>query len=127
MQNFIMVIYPSPTVRKILELILQQAGYRGVSFAHGRIALTWLENHPDIQPAFVLLDMQMPDIDGYEWARCIKNNPRFHHTTVALLSGESVDQTKLQAVGITTFIKKPFTTQGILTTVQMHVLPTAHI
>jgi CheY-like chemotaxis protein len=127
MDNFILIVDDSPTVRTIMEFTLQQAGYGGISFANGVDALTWLDEHPDMQPAFVFLDIQMQGIDGYEWARQVKSNPRFQHTMLVLMSGRLVDQTKLRAVGITASIEKPFTVQTLLTMVQISLPPTAQL
>ena len=123
MNNFIMIIDDSPTIRKIIEITLQPEGYHGVSFADGASALTWLDEHPNMQPALVFLDVQMPDLNGYEWASQIKGKPGFHHTAIALMSGEAINNDKSRLAGIVTHIKKPFTAQTILTTARAYLPP----
>jgi CheY-like chemotaxis protein len=118
--NFIMVIDDSPTVRKIVEMNLQSAGYNGVSFADGTSALQWLDEHRDMRPVLVLLDVQIPDIDGYEWAMHVKSKRSFPATTIVLLSGEAVDSEKARIAGVVAHIKKPFTVEMLLTTVQTY-------
>jgi twitching motility two-component system response regulator PilG len=125
MDNFIMIVDDSPTIRKIIEITLQQAGYRGVSFADGVAALTWLDGHPDVLPVFIFIDVQMPGIDGYELTRRIKSQPRFRSTAIILMSGEAMNEHKGRLAGVAAHLKKPFTVHAILTTVQAYVLANA--
>jgi twitching motility two-component system response regulator PilG len=119
--TFIMVIDDSPTIRKIIEITLQQEGYSGISFADGISALKWLNEHPDMQPALVFLDVQMPGLDGHAWAHHIKSKPRFHNTIIVMMSGDAVKSAKTSLTGVTNYLAKPFTTQAILTTVRTYI------
>jgi twitching motility two-component system response regulator PilG len=118
MNSFILIIDDSPTIRKLAEMTLQKADYNGVSFADGESALQWLDEHLDVRPTLVLLDVHLPGIDGYTWAMHIKSKLRFQSTSIVLMSGEPVSREKIRVAGITASIEKPFTIQKLLTMVQ---------
>jgi twitching motility two-component system response regulator PilG len=123
MDNFVMVVDDSPTIRKIVEMTLQGAGYRGVSFADGVRALKWLGEHAEMRPGLVFLDVHMSGIDGYEWARQVKSKARFHWTSIVLMSGEAFDREKGRVAGVASYLAKPFTTQALLATTQRYLVP----
>jgi len=125
MNHLILIIDDSATIRKVLQTILQREGYSGMSFPDGIAALHWLAEHPDVVPALVFLDVYLPKMDGYEWARRIKALPRYKNTTIVCLSrcNGVIDKLKARLAGAVGSLEKPFITQTILTTVQTY-LPT---
>jgi CheY-like chemotaxis protein len=70
----ILVVDDEPTNVAILESVLASAGYHLASARNGREALTILAQGP---PALVLLDIVMPEIDGFEVCRQIKTSPQW--------------------------------------------------
>jgi CheY-like chemotaxis protein len=125
--NLILILDDSPTIRTIIQMTLQSNGYSGISFADGTHALRWLNHHADMQPGLIFLDVNMPRIDGYEWARRVKSQPRFHNTAIVLMSSGATDRIKPRMAGITDYLAKPFTTQTILTTVKTYLPPPAQL
>jgi two-component system, chemotaxis family, chemotaxis protein CheY len=121
MNNFIIVVDDSPTVRTIAEYTLKSAGYNGVSFANGLRALKWLDEHTDVQPSLVYMDVQMPGLDGYDCALYLTGQSRFQKTAIVLMSAELVEIAKLRLVGATAHMHKPFTVEKLLTTTQTYV------
>ena len=114
-----MVVDDSPTIRKILGLTLERAGYRVVAEANGKSALERLR---EIVPHVILLDIAMPDLDGYEVCKRIKQDPRTSGVPVIMLSGKGAffDKVKGHMAGATEYLTKPFETPAVLAVVTSH-------
>jgi twitching motility two-component system response regulator PilG len=109
----VMIVDDSPTVRKILSMTLERAGYGVLSAADGEAALGALES---AVPDLVLLDISMPKLDGYEVCKRIKANARTAHVPVVMLSGKDAffDKVKGRMAGATEYLTKPFATPAVL-------------
>ena len=121
----VMVVDDSPTIRKILGLTLERAGYRVVAEADGTSALARLQ---DLVPQVILLDIAMPDLDGYEVCKRIKQDPRTQSVPVIMLSGKGAffDKVKGHMAGATEYLTKPFETPAVLAVVTTHCQAEAH-
>ena len=115
----VMVVDDSPTIRKILSLTLEKEGYHVVAEKDGESALKRLEN---VLPRVVLLDIAMPDLDGYEVCKRIKQDPRTSAVPVIMLSGKGAffDKVKGHLAGATEYLTKPFETPDVLAVVSSH-------
>jgi twitching motility two-component system response regulator PilG len=115
----VMVVDDSPTIRKILGLTLERAGYHVVAEPNGKSALKRLE---EIVPRVILLDIAMPDLDGYEVCKRIKQDPRTSAVPVIMLSGKGAffDKVKGHMAGATEYLTKPFETPVVLAVVSTH-------
>ena len=118
----VMVVDDSPTIRKILGLTLEKAGYNVVVANNGESALQRLN---DVVPQLVLLDIAMPDLDGYEVCKRIKQDARTKDVTVIMLSGKGAffDKVKGHLAGATEYLTKPFETPAVLEVVNNHCQP----
>jgi twitching motility two-component system response regulator PilG len=112
----IMVIDDSPTIRKILSLTLESAGYSVLAEADGESGLKRLANEV---PDLVLLDIAMPGIDGYETCKRIKGDSRTSHLPVLMLSGKDAlfDKVKGHMAGANEYLTKPFEAATVLAAV----------
>lgn len=121
----VMVVDDSPTIRKILGLTLERAGYRVVAEPNGESALQRLK---DLIPRVVLLDIAMPDLDGYEVCKRIKQDPRTSAVPVIMLSGKGAffDKVKGHMAGANEYLTKPFETPEVLAVVTAHCQAEAH-
>jgi twitching motility two-component system response regulator PilG len=121
----VLVVDDSPTIRKILGLTLERAGYRVVAESNGQAALDRLK---DLVPRVVLLDIAMPDLDGYEVCKRIKQDPRTSAVPVIMLSGKGAffDKVKGHMAGATEYLTKPFETPEVLAVVTAHCQAEAH-
>ncbi len=102
---------------QVLESTLTQQGYEVRKAINGSMALMGAIAEP---PDLVLLDIRMPDMDGYEVCQQLKANPKTESIPVVFLSAldDVVDKVKAFAVGGVDFITKPFETEEILVRVQ---------
>jgi len=121
MGKFVMVIDDSPTVRKIIETCLRREEFDVLGFTDGVEAMRWITSDPTSRiPDLVLLDINLPKIDGYEVARRFKTKSMFNNTIIIMLSRRDsvIDRLKGRLAGAKDYITKPFKTQEIVAIVQ---------
>jgi len=90
----IMVVDDQPANLKLLEDILQQAGYKVSSFPRGRLALAVASED---QPDLILLDINMPEMNGFEVCEHLKSDPKLAPIPVIFLSALSDTDDKVRA------------------------------
>ena len=113
----ILVVDDSPTLCKILSLSLEKAGYRVLVARDGMRALAYLaETVPDL----ILLDIEMPNLDGYKVCRVIKQNARTHSVPVLMVTGREgiLDKVRSHLVGACGFLIKPVEVPALLRAVK---------
>jgi putative two-component system response regulator len=116
----ILIVDDSSSALQYLEDILRGRGYAVFAFTRGKQALIWArENTPDL----VLLDIQMPDMDGFEICGHLKKDRRLHDVPVIFISMKHEAGTKITAFGLgcVDYITKPFEAGEVITRVQTHL------
>ncbi len=107
----VLVVDDNSTNRRILEEVLINWGMRPILVAGGTAALDAMERaRDDGKPfALVLLDFQMPDMDGFEVAERIKHHPELATTTIMMLSsvGQRGDAQHCRELGVAAYLTKP--------------------
>lgn len=118
-----MVIDDSPAIRTILEHSFARVGLRVESFADGLAAIGALVARQVTVPDLVLLDIDLPRLDGYEVAAVLRTNAAFAQTPIVMLSGRDglVDRVRSRMVGAAGFIAKPFRPGELVATVCEHL------
>lgn len=103
----VMVVDDDDMQRKLVAQVLKDEPYRLVMVASARAALSALRS---VRPAVILMDIQMPDMDGISATRQIKADPRFSAVPVIMLTGHSGGGNVRDSVqcGAADFIIKPF-------------------
>lgn len=116
----ILVVDDSPTVCKIVQVILTKMGCRVVIAEDGLEALAKIE---DEKPDLILLDIMMPHMDGYQVCSLIKKKPHYKHIPVVMLSGKDgfFDKVRGRLAGSTGYITKPFQPDVLTETVEKHL------
>ena len=117
MSKLVMVIDDSPTVRKIVEVSLRREGLEVVSFPDGIEALRAVTNRQlDRVPDLIVLDIDLPKMNGYEIARYLRSKPQWSRTVIVILSRHDgvIDRLKARLAGTQAYLTKPFTTQMIV-------------
>jgi CheY-like chemotaxis protein len=114
------VVDDQPANLTLLEGMLQVQGYKVRSFPRGRLALAAaLQNPPDL----FLLDINMPEMNGYEVCVRLKSNPDLSATPVIFLSALSGTEDKVKAFqsGGADYITKPFQLEEVQARVLTHL------
>lgn len=116
----IMVIDDSKVICRIIEGILVREGYQVASFGHGPEAMQALTKKQTNIPDLVLLDIQLPHMDGYSVARLFRQNHAFDQTVIVMVSGNDgmFDKLRGRMAGAKAYITKPFKPGEVLAVVQ---------
>lgn len=113
----IMVIDDSITVRKVTTRLLERNNYRAVSAKDGVDALAQLqETHPDI----MLLDVEMPRMDGFELATNVRNDERLKDIPIIMITSRTGQKHRDRAdkIGVNIYMGKPFSEGELLDNIQ---------
>jgi putative two-component system response regulator len=109
----ILIADDEPSVRRVLRRVLEAAGYSVVEAASGSEVLALGQ---DERPDLFILDINMPELDGVEICRAIKNDPFTHLTPVIHVTGQTARHERLRALeaGSDEFVAKPFDAEELL-------------
>ncbi|MEH1966968.1 sensor histidine kinase [Nostoc sp.] len=118
--GFILIVDDNPTNLSVLCEALSSEGFRFRVAVDGETAIALAERN---QPELILLDVQMPGIDGFETCRRLKANPVTQNIpiifTTALADTES--KTKGFSLGAVDYIPKPFAHEEVIARVRVHL------
>jgi CheY-like chemotaxis protein len=97
----------SPTIAKILQMALQTEPYEIRSVLTAEAALKELKSNP---PDVMLVDLDLPEKSGYEFARLVRKNPALENVRVVILASafDPVNENEVKESGADGLIKKPF-------------------
>lgn len=119
----IMVIDDSLAVRKVIEASFARIGLPVSAYPDGLAAIQALSRGEVEVPDLVLLDIELPKMDGYQVAGILRNNDAFRNTIVIMLTSHDgmVDRVRSRMVGARDFISKPFRVSHVVSTVRTHL------
>jgi diguanylate cyclase (GGDEF)-like protein len=109
----LLVVDDDPFIARLLEIELRAAGYDVRVASDGEMALTAAQ---DRVPDLVLADVMMPNMDGFELTRRLREDPRTAAVSVIMLTARGLSADKLEgfAIGADDYIVKPFDTPELL-------------
>src|ERR1051325_3719925 len=113
----VLVIDDSPTITKVVQLVLTKAGYQVDTAPDGEAGLAAVRaSRPDL----ILLDFVMPKMNGYQFCRELTADAKLRDIPVILMSakGDQVGERFVKVMGIVDYITKPFTPEAITAVVQ---------
>ena len=116
----ILIVEDSPTQAERLRRLIESKGYKTRVATNGRLALAVLHEHP---PALVLSDIIMPEMNGYELCRAIKEDPALRAIPVFLVTAlnDAKDIIRGLECGADNFIRKPYADEYLLSRIS-HML-----
>jgi len=116
----ILAVDDTPASLKLLTDILKTEGYEVRSAISGELALHAATSSP---PDLVLLDIRMPEMDGYEVCRRLKAEPATHDVPVIFVSAvlETAEKVKGFEIGAVDFVTKPYQRDELLARVRTHL------
>ena len=113
----ILVVEDETDIRELLEIILMTKGYKVATAENGRVGLEILAR---FAPELVLLDLAMPELDGFGFLEAKRALPDFRDVPVIVLSArdKSTDGVRAVKTGASAFVTKPFDTGVVLANVE---------
>lgn len=116
----VMIIDDTPENLRILSQMLAGNGYRVFTFPSGKLALNAATKNP---PDIILLDIKMPEMDGYEVCRHLKADAKLRDIPVLFLSAMSASMDKVAAfqAGGVDYIAKPFELEEVMARISTHL------
>lgn len=120
----IVTIDDSSAIRQAIKEVLSAAGYYVIEARHGGAALEYLDGK---KVHLILLDLNMPEMDGYEFLKVFKNDAKYkayQNTPIIILTTETDKNIKetVKELGAYGWISKPFNPKSLLETVAEHSL-----
>ena len=105
---------------QVLGATLSKNGYRVIAAQNGRQALSAVQ---EIRPDLILLDVMMPELDGFETCKRLKAHPETEEIPVIFLTARTEIEDVVQGFGLGAidYITKPFNTQELLVRVRTHL------
>ncbi len=116
----ILIVDDIPKNLQLLSSILSAEGYQIAFASNGNQAISVADT---TKPDLILLDIMMPELDGYEVCTILKSNPNTAHIPIIFLTGrvETDDVVRGFQVGAVDYIAKPFNTVELLIRVKTHL------
>ena len=116
----ILVVDDSALMRRLLQQVLQAAGYEVVCTADGQEGLDKVAAE---KPDLVIMDRNMPKVDGMEALRVLRANPATRSLPVLMASArlEPADAAEIQAAGANGLVPKPFQSKQLLAIIRQHL------
>jgi PAS domain S-box-containing protein len=113
--GMIVVVDDDPDVREMLTYALTERGYQVVAMAGGEEALAYLKNSPS--PRLILLDLVMPDMDGWKFLAERNRDPALSRVPVIVLSAQP-DVAERVAACNALYVKKPVVPENLVQTME---------
>jgi chemosensory pili system protein ChpA (sensor histidine kinase/response regulator) len=116
-RTFALVVDDSITVRRVTQRLLERNGMRVLTAKDGVEAVSLLqENMPDI----ILLDIEMPRMDGYEVAAHVRNDPRLKDIPIVMITSRVSEKHRARAIelGVDDYLGKPYQENQLLDAIE---------
>jgi chemosensory pili system protein ChpA (sensor histidine kinase/response regulator) len=116
----VMVVDDSVTVRKVSQRFLAREGYQVVLAKDGVDALRQLQ---DVMPDVMLVDIEMPRMDGYDFTRAIRADQRLKHIPIIMITSRTADKHRNYALslGVNAYMGKPYSETDLAETIKSFV------
>jgi DNA-binding response OmpR family regulator len=109
----ILIVDDEPNIVLALELLMKKEGFDVHTADDGEKALHSVR---ELRPHLVLLDIMMPKLDGYEVCQRIRSDESLKNMRIIMLTakGREVEKEKGMALGVDSYITKPFSTREVV-------------
>jgi two-component system, cell cycle response regulator DivK len=120
MTKHILVVEDQEDNRQILRDLLTNAGYQMIEAVNGEEALAEVAKH---RPDLILMDIQLPIMDGYEATRRIRINPDLKSVPIIAVTSYALagDESKALAAGCDAYVTKPFSPRQLLAKIREYL------
>jgi CheY-like chemotaxis protein len=114
--DVVVVIEDEEEARIFLSRILELEGFVVVGFANGRAALEYLQASP--APSLIILDIRMPEMDGFELRAALLRDPRLAKLPVIVVT--ALDPAECANMAAVRFFRKPVDVDGLIAAVRQY-------
>ncbi len=120
MSKLILVVEDQEDNRRIMRDLLASAGYPVIEAVTGEEGVAAAETHG---PDLILMDIQLPGLDGYEATRQIKANPDLRHIPIIAVTSYALsgDDVKAFEAGCDDYVSKPFSPRELLAKIRTYL------
>jgi two-component system cell cycle response regulator DivK len=120
MSKRILVIEDQEDNRRILRYLLKSADYEVLESLTGEDGVALAERE---RPDLILMDIQLPGLDGYEATRRIKSNPALRHIPIIVVTSYALsgDDVKAFEAGCDAYVTKPFSPRQLLAKIRQYL------
>src|SRR3990172_2073782 len=120
MSKRILVVEDQEDNRGILRYLLTSAGFELIEAVTGEEGVSFAETH---RPDLILMDIQLPGLDGYEATRLIKANPALRQIPIIVVTSYALsgDDVKAFEAGCDAYVTKPFNPRQLLAKVREYL------
>jgi chemosensory pili system protein ChpA (sensor histidine kinase/response regulator) len=112
-----LVVDDSITMRRVTQRLLERRGVKVHTARDGLDAITVLQEHPvDI----ILLDIEMPRMDGYQFATHVRNDAKLKHLPIIMITSRSGEKHRAKAIeiGVNDYLSKPYQESQLVTAIE---------
>ena len=115
----ILIVDDSPSVRHMTSKVVQSAGWQAKTAKDGLDALEQLKAMETL-PAVILSDIEMPRMDGYEFAASLKRSEKFNQIPVIMITSRTADKHREKALetGVSQYLTKPFDDRELIDSIK---------
>ena len=109
----VLIVDDDPDIQRLVSYNLSQAGFQVTTAVSGRLALDSVQKHP---PDLIILDVMLPDIDGLEVCRSLRQRDNSRRIPVIMLTArtEEIDRVVGFEVGADDYVMKPFSPRELV-------------
>ena len=120
MKECVLLIEDNEQNRYLATFLLERRGFEVVSAVDGAQGVEWAERRT---PRIILLDIQLPGMDGYDVARALRRNPALRDVPIVAVTSYAMagDREKALAAGCTGYMEKPIDPETFAAEVERHL------
>lgn len=118
----ILIIEDEPYINRLVELVLQSDGYYKIRKAFdGKEALSMIKSD---KPDLILMDVMLPEIDGFSLCKLIKEDKNLNSIQIIMLTAKKMEEDILKGFenGAVDYVSKPFSNKILLARIKAHLL-----
>ncbi|MCT7984888.1 response regulator [Laspinema sp. A4] len=118
--GLVLVIDDSSTNLELLYDILTEVGYEVLLAKQGKKGIELAQSHP---VDLILLDVIMPELDGFQTCKLLQTTPETHHIPIIFMTGisDNLEKAKGLGLGAVDYITKPFYKEEVLARIKIHI------
>jgi two-component system phosphate regulon response regulator PhoB len=109
----VLIVDDDPDILRLVSYNLMQAGFEVITAQNGRKALESVQKHP---PDLIILDLMLPDVDGMEVCRTLRNRENSRRIPIVMLTArsEEIDRVVGFELGADDYVMKPFSPRELV-------------